>query len=93
MPIGVLTLELYIPHAHSLKEKRRVVRRLKERLRARFNVAVAELAHQDLWQRSRLGVVSISADPKAIEALLETLQRVSEELLGDDLVEMQVEFF
>ena len=93
MPIGVLTLELYIPHAHSLKEKRMVVRSLKERLRARFNVAVAELDHQDLWQRSLLGVVSISGDPKALEMLLEAVQHESEVLLGDDLVGIQLEYF
>ena len=42
MPIGMLTLEIYIPDAHSLKDKRQVLRSLKDRLRARFNVAVAE---------------------------------------------------
>ena len=93
MPIGVLTLELYIPHAHSLKEKRMVVRSVKERLRARFNVAVAELDHQDLWQRSLLGVVSISGDQKALETLLEAVQRESEALLGDNLVGVQLECF
>ena len=93
MPIGVLTLELYIPHAHSLKEKRMVVRSLKERLRARFNVAVAELDHQDLWQRSVIGVVSISSDQKGIERLLEAVQRESENLVGEDLVGMQLDFF
>jgi uncharacterized protein YlxP (DUF503 family) len=93
MPIGVLTLELYIPHAHSLKEKRMVVRSVKERLRARFNVAVAELDHQNLWQRSLLGVVSISGDPKALETLLEAVQREAEALLGDDLVGIQLECF
>ena len=91
--VGVLTVSIHIPHAHSLKEKRMVVRRLKERLRARFNVAVAELDHQDLWQRSLLGVVSISGDPKALETLLEAVQRESERLLGDDLVGLQLDCF
>jgi uncharacterized protein YlxP (DUF503 family) len=93
MPIGVLNLELHLPHAHSLKEKRMVVRGLKDRLRARFNVAVAELDHQDLWQRSLLGVVSISGDQKALESLFEAVQRESENLLGEELVGMQLEFF
>ena len=60
MPIGLLTLEIYIPDAHSLKDKRQVLRSLKDRLRARFNVAVAELDHQDTWQRAQVGVVSLS---------------------------------
>ena len=70
-----------------------VVRSLKDRLRARFNVAVAELEHQELWQRSLLGVVSISSDQKAIESLFEAVQRESENLLGDELVGAQLEFF
>ena len=55
MPVGLLTLEIHLPYAHSLKEKRMVVQRLRDRLRRKFNVAVAELDHQDLWQRAVLG--------------------------------------
>ena len=93
MPIGVLTLELHLPQAHSLKEKRFVVRKIKDRLRARFNVAVAELDHQDLWQRALLGVVSISSDRKALETLFEAVQRESEKVLDGDLVGTELDFF
>ena len=93
MPIGVLTLELHLPDAHSLKEKRMVVRGVKDRLRSRFNVAVAELDHQDLWQRALLGVVSISNDQKTLEALFERIEREAESFLGRDLVGTQLEFF
>ena len=93
MPIGVLTLELHLPEAHSLKEKRFVVRKIKDRLRSRFNVAVAELDHQDLWQRALLGVVSISSDRKALANLLEAVERESEKVLGRDLVGTELDFF
>jgi len=93
MPIGLLTLEIHLPQAHSLKEKRLVVRKMKDRLRARFNVAVAELDHQNLWQRARLGVVSISSDPTHLESLLNAVQRESERLLGDDLVAAELSWF
>ena len=93
MPIGVLTLELHLPQAHSLKEKRFVVRKIKDRLRARFNVAVAELDHQDLWQRAVLGVVSISSDRKALETLFEAVRRESEKVLDGDLVGMELDLF
>ena len=93
MPIGVLTLELHLPEAHSLKEKRFVVRKIKDRLRSRFNVAVAELDHQDLWQRALLGVVSISSDRKALENLMEAVERESEKVLGRDLVGTELDFF
>jgi len=49
--IGILTLELRLPESHSLKDKRHTVKSLKDRLRSRFNVAVAEIDFQDIWQR------------------------------------------
>jgi uncharacterized protein len=59
MVVGLLSVELYLPGAQSLKDKRMVVRRIKDRL-VKFNVAVAETEHQDLWQRAGLGIVTIS---------------------------------
>jgi uncharacterized protein YlxP (DUF503 family) len=57
--VAVLRVELFIPYAQSLKDKRMVLRRIKDRLQ-KFNVAVAEIEHQDLWQRGTLGIVAIS---------------------------------
>jgi uncharacterized protein YlxP (DUF503 family) len=93
MTIGLLTLEIHIPDARSLKDKRQVLRSLKDRLRAHFNVAVAELEHQDLWQRSRVGVVTISGDARHLEESLETIAQESERLLGRDLVSREIEYF
>lgn len=93
MPVGILTLEIHLPDAHSLKEKRYVVRKIKDRLRARFNVAVAELDHQELWQRAVVGVVSISSDQKNLETVMEGVQRESEKVLGGDLVGTELSFF
>ena len=58
--IGVLTLELRLENSHSLKEKRHVVKSLKDRLRHKFNVAVAEIDYQDLWQRAAVAAVTVS---------------------------------
>jgi uncharacterized protein len=93
MPIGLLTLEIHIPDARSLKDKRQVLRSLKDRLRANFNVAVAELEHQETWQRSRVGVVSISNDGKHLEESLQAVAAESERVLGRDLVSQQVDYF
>ncbi len=93
MPIGLLTLELHIADARSLKDKRQVLRSLKDRLRAHYNVAVAELDYQDLWQRARVGVVSISGDGKHLEESLEAIAAESERLLGRDLVSQTIEYF
>lgn len=93
MPIGFLTLEIQISDAQSLKDKRQVLRRLKDRLRANFNVAVAELAYQDLWQRSRIGVVSLSGDSKHLEESFAAILAESERILGRDLVSQEIEYF
>ena len=93
MPVGLLTLEIHIEYAQSLKDKRQVLRSLKDRLRAHFNVAVAELAHQELWQRSRIGVVTISGDAKHLEESLTAIATESENILGRDLVSQEIEYF
>ena len=68
--IALLTLDIHIPHAHSLKDKRMVVRRIKDRLRSKFNVSVAEVDHQDLWQRSQISVVTVGADEGFLQKVL-----------------------
>ena len=68
MPVGLLTLEIQLPYAHSLKERRAVLRKMRDRLRSRFNVAVAELNHEDVWQRATLGVASISDSQPLLES-------------------------
>lgn len=93
MPIGLLTLEIHISEAQSLKDKRQVLRSLKDRLRAHFNVAVAELEHQELWQRSKIGVVSISGDGKHLEESLAAVAAESERMLGRDLVSQEIDYF
>ena len=91
MPIGLLTLEIHIPDAHSLKDKRQVLRSLKDRLRGQFNVAVAELDHQDVWQRSLVGVVSLSNDERHLRESLDRVAAEAERLLGRDLVSSEIE--
>jgi len=69
MRVAVLEVELFIPYAHSLKDKRMVIKRVIDRL-AKFNVAVAEVAHQDVWQRAGLGIVAISTSGPHVEQQL-----------------------
>lgn len=93
MPVGLLTLDIHIPDAQSLKDKRHVLRSLKDRLRAHFNVAVSELDHQEVWQRSRVGVVTISGDVRHLEESVQAIATESERILGRDLVSSQIEYF
>jgi uncharacterized protein len=79
MVIGYLELDLHFPQSRSLKDKRREVAGLKDRIRERHNVAVAELDFQDVWQRSRLGVVTVSAQPALVE---QVLSRIREDVFG-----------
>ena len=93
MPVGVLTLEIRFPYAHSLKEKRAVLQKMRDRLRARFNVAVAELDHEDVWQRATLGVASISDSQKLLDSVLRQALAESEKILGHDVASHTLDFF
>lgn len=84
--IGVLTLQLRFPDAHSLKDKRHAVQSLKDRLRHRYNVAVAEIDCQELWQRAVVAAVTVSADRVHAAQVLEGVEKESSGLLGAALV-------
>jgi len=70
MVVGALRLELHLPASHSLKAKRSVLNHVKERLRTRFHVAVAEVDNQDLWQRATLGVAAVSGEAGVLDRVL-----------------------
>jgi len=84
MVIAVLSVELHIPYAQSLKDKRMVLRRVKDRLQ-KFNVAVSEVEYQDVWQRAGLGVVAISTTTEHVErelaAAADEIERVEPGLI------------
>ena len=73
--IAFLTLELRIEAAQSLKDKRQVVRSVKDRLRAHFNVAVAELDSSGIWNRATIGVVSVSDSRDYLDGLMKNVER------------------
>jgi uncharacterized protein YlxP (DUF503 family) len=91
--IGVYSLELHLPTAQSLKDKRHSVKRLKDRLRARLNVAVAESPeHSELWQRASLLVVSVSSSRDALVRLFEAVHREAEATVPGEVIELGSEF-
>ncbi len=94
--IAYLTLELRIEGAHSLKDKRQVLRSLKDRLRNSFNVAVAEIDVTDLWQRATIGVVSISDSRDYLDGLMKNVQRQAFRIAnncGAEVTDSFVDFF
>jgi uncharacterized protein YlxP (DUF503 family) len=70
MVVGLLRLDVHVPGAQSLKDKRSVVKRLKDQLRERFNVAVAEVDANDTWQRATLGLSTVGEDRACVQGLL-----------------------
>lgn len=91
MTIALLSIEIFLPMSQSLKDKRMVLRRLKDRLAA-FNVAVAEVEHQDLWQRAALGVVTVAVSDAAAERTLTAAMREIERLEPGAAIRSQVEY-
>lgn len=91
MVVALLSLELFLPMSQSLKDKRMVLRRLKDRLRA-FNVAVAEVAHQDLWQRAGLGVVTVASSDDMAEETLSAVRQEIDRLEPGLVTQSQVEY-
>ena len=91
MVIALLSVELHIPYSQSLKDKRMVLRRVKDRLQ-KFNVAVAEVAHQDTWQRAGLGIVAISTTADHVERELATVASEIERVEPGLVTRTEIEF-
>lgn len=73
MILGSCRIDLFLPESRSLKSKRQVIKSLKDRIRNRFNVSVAEVEHQSLWQRATLGIAIVSDEKGFID---QTLQKI-----------------
>jgi uncharacterized protein len=90
--VGVITFELRLEESHSLKDKRHFVKSLKDRLRSKFNVSVAEIGYQDLWQRGLVAAVTVSSDQVRAEQVLQNVERDAALLLGPLLVSANIEW-
>lgn len=90
MVVGLLSIELHVHGSRSLKDKRMVLRRIKDRLK-KFNVAVSEVEHQDLWQRAGLAIVTVSTDEKhadqELQAVANEIERVEPGLVARTEIE------
>ena len=90
--IGVITFELMLDDSHSLKDKRHVVKGLKDRLRHKFNVSVAEIGYQDLWQRGLVAAVTVSSDQTRAHSILQSVENEAAEFLGRTLAGSTIEW-
>lgn len=94
--IALLTIELHIEAAQSLKDRRQVVRSLKDRLRASFNVSVAELDSSGLWNRATVGVVCVSDSHDYLDGLMKKVERAAMRIAnnhGAEIADSFVEYF
>lgn len=86
MFVGMARISVVITQSHSLKEKRMVLRRIKDRVRERLGIAVAEVGDQDVWQRAELGVAVASGDKAKAHELIDEVVRVIAAAGGGDVV-------
>jgi len=91
MVIGVCKLDLRIPENHSLKEKRHVLRKLIDRVRHRFNVAIAEVGDNDLWQRAEMGFCTVGNDRRHINSSLDKIVYFIEQMNLVEMVRTEIE--
>jgi uncharacterized protein YlxP (DUF503 family) len=93
MPVAQLTLEIRIEHSQSLKDRRQVVRSLKDQLRQGFNVSVAEMDEAVTWQSATLGVVAISRSRDYLHGLIEEVERAAVRILNEHGAELSDSFW
>jgi uncharacterized protein YlxP (DUF503 family) len=93
MTIAAISWELHLPAAHSLKEKRSVLKSIKTRLHNEFNVSVAETGHHDSWQRSELTACVVAGDRRHAESILSTIDRFVESAPGCRIIDTVRTFY
>jgi uncharacterized protein len=91
MFVGVLRITFHVPHARSLKDKRRVVLKFRDRVRARFDVSIAEVAAQDKLQRAVFGVSVVSSEASVCDSVLEQVARAAETQEDAVLIDRETE--
>jgi len=91
--IGTVLIELHIPGSTSLKAKRSVLNRIKERLKNRFNASVSEVDYQDLWQRAAIGVAIVGIEKRVVESTLSNIVRQVEMETRVEITRVQMDFY
>jgi uncharacterized protein YlxP (DUF503 family) len=89
--VGTCTVDLHIPGRGSLKSKRFVLKSLKDRIRRKFNVSVAEVDHFDLWQRSTIAVAVVSRDRKFADQVISNVLNLIESDGKIDIIDIQTD--
>lgn len=91
MILGICEIELLVSGSQSLKDKRQVIRHLKEKIKHKFNVSVAEVDHQDLWQRAMLGMTCVGNDREFVREVLTKAIQIVESDVGVEVINQRLE--
>jgi hypothetical protein len=91
MVVGICQFDFRIPENHSLKGKRHVIRKLTDRIRHRFNVAISEVGDNDLWQRAQIGICTVGNDRRHINSSLDKVIDFIEEMNLVEMVHTEIE--
>ena len=93
MVVGTLRIEFYLPENHSLKGKRKVVRRMIDRVKNRFNVAISEVGSNDKWQKIELGITTVGNDRRHIDSSLNHVLAFLDSLCLASIMNTDMEIF
>ncbi len=93
MIIGFLSLEIHFPYARSLKEKRKILNSLKNKIKQKYNVAIAELDYQNKWQRTQIGIVTLNSQKSIVENLINRILIDTEENINGEIISRQISYF
>ncbi len=93
MVVGLANIDIHIPESGSLKSKRQLLKRIKDRVKNKFNVSIAEVGHNDLWQRTTIGVSVVANDKKfANQVLSKVVEQINKEN-GLQILDYSIEIF
>ncbi len=93
MVIGYLSLEFFFPYSRSLKDKRQIVQGFKEKIKKRYNVAVAELDYQDKWQRTQIGFAALNSQQSVVEEVLTRILAEARDTVEAELLDHEMRYY
>lgn len=92
MIIGILTLEIHLPYSQSLKEKRKTLNGFRDRIRNKFNAAIAEIDYQDKWQRAKVGIVTLNSQKKLVDQILSRIIQEAEKGIDGEIIASEIQY-
>ncbi|MCX7945109.1 MAG: DUF503 domain-containing protein [Deltaproteobacteria bacterium] len=91
MFVGIVKLSVYLPNGHSLKEKRRILNIIRDRVRNKMNIIIAEVGDQDLWQRAELGFAVVSNDSSFVDSVVTKTTEIIENIIPGHVIDRKYE--